>query len=121
MSPFAWLGVALIGSIGALSRFHVDAVVQRMTRSSFPLGTLAINLAGAFVLGLLTGGAVGGTTLTLIGTSGIGSFTTFSTWMFESERLAEDGELGLAGVNVVVSLLVGVGAAALGWQIGGAL
>lgn len=121
MSPAAWIGVALLGALGALARFHVDTIVQRISRSSFPLGTLAINLSGALGLGVLTGSAVGGTSLVLIGSAGIGSFTTFSTWMFESERLAEDGEFGLALTNILVSLLVGVAAAAIGWQIGGVL
>jgi len=116
-----WIGVALIGSLGALARFHVDTMVQRIARSTFPYGTLAINVSGSFVLGLLAGGALTGDVMTLVATAAIGSFTTFSTWMFESQRLAEDGEVALAVRNVLVSMLLGLGAALLGWQIGAAL
>lgn len=118
MSPIVWVCVGVLGALGTLARLHIDAILQRFTASVFPLGTLAINLSGAFALGLLTGGAISGTTLTLVGGAAIGAFTTFSTWVFESERLAEDGELTLAAVNVVVSLLVGFAAAAAGWQLG---
>jgi fluoride exporter len=56
----------------------------------------------------------------LTGAATLGSYTTFSTWMLESHRLAEDGELGLAAANLVVSLLAGVAAAAAGWALGSA-
>ena len=121
MSLPVWVGVALIGSLGALARFHVDTIVQRIARSAFPYGTLVINVSGSFVLGLLAGDALDGNVMTLVGTAAIGSFTTFSTWMFESQRLAEDGEIALAVRNVLVSMLLGLGAALLGWQIGAAL
>ncbi|HTA13005.1 MAG TPA: CrcB family protein [Solirubrobacteraceae bacterium] len=49
----------------------------------------------------------------------IGSYTTFSTWMLESHRLAEDGRRWLLGANVTLSLAAGVGAAALGRLLGG--
>jgi fluoride exporter len=121
MSLPVWIGVAVIGSLGALARFHVDGMVQRLARSAFPFGTLVINVSGSFVLGLLTGAAVTGNAMTLAGTAAIGAFTTFSTWMLESQRLAEDGEIALAVRNVLLSLLLGIGAALLGWQLGAAL
>jgi CrcB protein len=68
--------------------------------------------------GLLTGLALSGDALLLVGTAAVGSYTTFSTWMLETHRLGEDGEVGPAIGNVVVSILVGVGAAALGRVIG---
>jgi hypothetical protein len=74
-----WLGVALLGGVGALTRFGLDALVQRRIRGDFPLGTYAVNLSGSFALGLLTGLAVTGTALLLAGTAVLGSFTTFST------------------------------------------
>ena len=55
----------------------------------------------------------------LAGTAVIGSYTTFSTWMFESHRLAEDGWSWLALLNLVLSLVLGIGAAELGRLIGG--
>ncbi len=54
----------------------------------------------------------------LAGTATLGSYTTFSTWMLETHRLAEDAKLPAALLNVLVSLAVGVGAAALGRTIG---
>jgi CrcB protein len=86
-----------------------------------PLGTLVVNLSGAFALGLLTGAALRGDALLLAGTATLGSYTTFSTWMLETQRLGEDGSYAVMAVNVVASLACGVGAAALGRALGGAL
>ena len=61
---------------------------------------------------------LGGDRLLLAGTATIGSYTTFSTWMLESQRSVEDGELAAAGGNILLSLLVGFGAVALGRFIG---
>ena len=92
---------------------------RRTAGARFPLGTLLVNLSGAFVLGVLVGIALQGDAYLLAGTAVIGSYTTFSTWMLESHRLAEDGRRRLLAANVVLSLLLGVGAAALGRLIGG--
>ncbi|MGI8712722.1 MAG: fluoride efflux transporter CrcB [Solirubrobacteraceae bacterium] len=118
MSFAVWAGVAGVGGLGALARFLLDAAIAGRAGRTFPFGTLAVNLSGAFVLGLFTGLALAGNALLLAGTATVGSYTTFSTWMLESHRLAEDGDSRLAMINVAVSLLVGVGAAALGRLIG---
>lgn len=118
MSVWVWLGVALLGGIGALLRFFVDAFVSSRVPGDLPAGTLVVNLTGAIVLGLLTGLALSGDALLLLGTATIGSYTTFSTWMLETHRLAEDGEPRAAAANVLVSLGLGLGAAALGRLIG---
>ena len=73
------------------------------------------------MLGLLHGAGVTGDDLLLSGTALLGSFTTFSTWMVQSERLAAEGEGGLALVNVAGSLAVGLAAVVLGWALGAAL
>jgi CrcB protein len=86
--------------------------------SDFPAGTLAVNASGAFLLGLLTGLALNGESLLLAGTASIGSYTTFSTWMLESQRLTESGDQVNAGANLIVSLGAGLAAAALGRLIG---
>jgi CrcB protein len=104
----------VVGGIGALLRFGLDALVGERLGSGFPWGTLAVNLSGACVLGLVAGAALHGHTLTLVATGALGSYTTFSTWMLESQRLGEDGQPWLLAVNVFASLLAGVGAAALG-------
>lgn len=118
MSPAAWVGVALLGGGGAVGRFLLDSWIGARARGELPIGTLAVNLSGALALGLLTGLALSGEALVLAGGAALGSYTTFSTWMLESQRLAEDAELRLAALNVALSLLAGVGAAALGRLIG---
>jgi CrcB protein len=121
VTGLVWLSVGLLGGIGALGRFLLDAAVSLRLGRQFPVGTLAVNLSGAFLLGLLVGVGVGGRTLLLAGTATLGSYTTFSTWMLESHRLGEDGELRLALGNLAVSLLAGVAAAAVGRALGSAL
>jgi CrcB protein len=121
VSAAAWVGLAAAGGVGALGRFVLDGAVSARGRGVLPLGTLAVNLTGAFLLGLLAGAGVGGDALRLAGTGFVGAYTTFSTWMFESHRLAEEGELRAAGLNVAGSLALGLGAAALGRWAGGAL
>jgi CrcB protein len=78
-------------------------------------------MTGAFALGVLAGASVGGDALLLAGVGLLGSYTTFSTWILESHRLGEQGRLSGLAANLAVSLLVGLGAAALGRLLGGAL
>ena len=119
MSAPAWAAVAALGGAGALLRFVIDGVVAARFGRDFPLGTLAVNASGALLLGLLAGAAVGGDAFTLAGAATLGSYTTFSTWMFETQRLVEEGEVRNAAANIAVSVAVGLGAAALGRAIGG--
>jgi CrcB protein len=71
-------------------------------------------VSGSFLLGLLNGLGVAGDALLLAGTALLGSYTTFSTWMLESHRLGEDGEPARMWLNLAVSLVAGLAAAALG-------
>jgi fluoride exporter len=118
VSALVWVGVGLLGGLGALLRFFLDGLIAARVRRDFPLGTFVINVTGAAILGLLVGLGFTGTRLLLAGTATLGSYTTFSTWMLESQRLVEDGELAVAGANLLVSLVVGLGAVALGRVIG---
>jgi CrcB protein len=113
-----WLGVGALGGVGAIARFLLDALVSSNTSWRFPLGTLVVNLSGALVLGLLVGLAVSGNAYLLAGTAVIGSYTTFSTWMLESHRLAEDGQRRLVWANIALSLALGLGAAVVGRLLG---
>jgi CrcB protein len=113
-----WIEVAALGAAGSLLRFFVDRTVTRRAGRDFPFGTLIVNLSGALVLGFLVGLGLGGNRFLLLGTATIGSYTTFSTWMLETQRLAEEGEFGGAAGNVAFSLAVGLVAAALGRMIG---
>ncbi|HEX7244321.1 MAG TPA: fluoride efflux transporter CrcB [Solirubrobacterales bacterium] len=121
MNPLLWLGIAALGGVGALGRFLLDVTVASRAGRDFPLGTLAVNVSGAFVLGILLGASLEGDAFLLAGTATIGSYTTFSTWMLETHRLGEDSEWGLALANVLVSVAVGLAAAALGRALGGLL
>ena len=114
-----WLGVGVLGGLGAAARFLLDAVVSARTGGRFPLGTLVVNLSGTVLLGLLVGIALRGDAYLLTGTAVIGSYTTFSTWMFESHRLAEGDRRSMVAANVALSLVLGVAAAAVGRMIGG--
>jgi CrcB protein len=117
-----WLGIALLGGAGAVSRVLVDARVRAATgHPELPLGTLAVNLTGSLVLGLLAGLDVTGDTLLLAGTGFLGAFTTFSTWMVETERLAGRGHTGLALLTIGLSIGLGLTACGAGWAIGSAL
>lgn len=105
--------VAAGAAVGAPLRYLVDRFVQRRGDSAFPWGTLTVNVAGSFLLGLLTG--TNDRTITLlVGVGFCGAFTTYSTFGYETVRLAEDGSRWYAALNVAVSLVAGLGAAVLG-------
>lgn len=116
-----WVGVVLIGGAGSVLRFLVDGAIASRTASAFPYGTLVVNLSGSVALGLLAGLALSHDEALLAGTAAVGSYTTFSTWMFETQRLGEERQTSNLAANVLVSLVAGVGAAAIGRLIGGRL
>jgi CrcB protein len=118
MSAWVWVGVAMLSGIGAIGRFLLIALISSRVTGVFPLGTFVVNMTGALLLGLLTGLAVEGDALLLAGGATLGSYTTFSTWMLETHRLVEDHEIPAAAINVLLSLVVGIGAIALGRVIG---
>ncbi|HEV3127571.1 MAG TPA: fluoride efflux transporter CrcB [Solirubrobacteraceae bacterium] len=111
------VGIALLGGTGAVARLLLDGAVAE-SASGFPYGTLAVNLLGSLLLGLLVGLTVSTTLYRLLGTGLLGAFTTFSTWALESHRLGEDGQLRLAALNFVLSLVLGVLAAWVGRHLG---
>ncbi len=113
--------VGLLGGVGAVSRFLLDGAVARRVGRSFPFGTLAVNLSGAFVLGILVGATLSTGANRLLGVGLLGAYTTFSTWALESHRLSEDGEGRLGAGNFLVSLVLGVCIAWLGRRIGAQL
>jgi fluoride exporter len=121
MSAAVLVAIGLVGGIGAIARLMLDGVVAARLGREFPYGTLAVNLTGAFLLGLLAGAAVAGGAYRIAGTGLLGAFTTFSTWALESHRLGEDGRLRLGVANFAVSLIAGVAAAWAGRYLGSAL
>lgn len=119
MSAFAWVAVGLLGGAAAAARFLLDAAVSARAEHPFPLGILAVNLAGALALGLVAGAALEGEALVIVAGGLIGSFTTFSTWILDSHRLAEAGHTHLVWLNLGLSLLAGFAAVAVGHWLGG--
>lgn len=110
--------IALIflgGAIGAPLRYLVDRAVQARHDSVFPWGTFSVNVTGCLVLGALTGAgtALPGSLLALAGTGFCGALTTYSTFSYETLRLAEQKAYFYAAMNVVISVVAGVGAALL--------
>jgi CrcB protein len=115
-----WVGVALLGGVGAIGRFVLDGAITGATGSDLPWGTFAVNMSGAFVLGVLSGAAVDGDPLLLAGVALVGSYTTFSTWLLESHRLGEQRRPYALALNLAGSLVLGLGGAELGRLLGGA-
>lgn len=120
MNVLVWLGVVLLGGVGAVLRFSVDGMISARTGRAFPYGTLVVNVSGAVLLGLVTGLGLDHRVALLVGTAVIGSYTTFSTWMFETQRLAEDRQIARCVANIAGSLALGLVAAAVGVLIGSA-
>ncbi|MGC3004011.1 fluoride efflux transporter CrcB [Streptomyces sp. G35A] len=120
-----WLYVLLGAMVGAPLRYLTDRAVQSRHDSVFPWGTFTVNVAGCLVLGLLTGaaaaGAAGSSLRLLLGTGLCGALTTYSTFSYETLRLAETGARGYAAVNVVASVAAGLGAAFAGVALVGTL
>lgn len=115
--------VGIGGFVGAIARRVVDLWVSDRVGSAFPLGTLVINVSGAFLVGLLFAWALERGVLpreirgpVMIGF--LGAYTTFSTWMLESWRLVEDGAWALAAFNLAGSVALGLVAVVAGLAVG---
>ena len=118
--------IGIGGFAGAVTRYAVDGWVSARTAAAFPFGTLAVNLSGSLLIGILFAMTVERGVLSaelrgplMIGF--IGAYTTFSTLALESWRLAEDGSLLLATLNLGGSVVLGVAAVIAGLSIGRAL
>ncbi len=115
------LAIGLAGGLGAVARFLLGRAVTLRTRAELPLGTLVVNVTGAAALGLLAGLALDDDLSRIAGIGFLGSFTTFSMWMFESQRLAEAGARRALVLNLGVSLAAGLLAVWIGRELGGSL
>lgn len=118
-----WLLVALGAAVGAPLRYLVDRAVHRRHDDGLPWGTFAVNVVGSLVLGVLTGAARAlpdGVTA-LLGVGLCGALTTYSTFGYETARLAAGPAPLRAVVNVVASLAAGLAAAGAGLAAGDAL
>ena len=115
-----WLAVGLGGFVGALARYGVGGLVHRYLGSSFPTGTLLVNALGCLLMGAtvclveerqLLGPGV--RVFVMIGV--LGSFTTFSTFGYETLAMLRDGEYPAAFGNVAANVFLGLAAVWLGW------
>jgi CrcB protein len=119
-----WIGAA--GFAGAVSRYAVEGLISTRARGVFPWGTLSVNVSGCFALGfvfaLLTERFLPHPTVRAALSIGfLGAYTTFSTFAFETMRLAEGRAFVMAGINLASSVLAGVGAVYAGTWLGRAL
>lgn len=115
--------IALGAALGAPARYLTDRLIQARHRTVFPWGTLTVNVLASLVLGTIGGAGshVSTELAALVGTGFCGTLSTYSTFSYETMRLAQPGTRRLAAANVALSLAAGIGAAALGWTIGSAL
>ena len=118
MSPSVWLAFLVAAAVGACARYLLDGFVQGRIDGEFPWGTCVVNISGSFVLGVITGLALyhglGVDSKLVFGTGFCGAYTTFSTFSYETVRLAEGGLTGAAIRNVAVNTAGGLLAAAAG-------
>jgi CrcB protein len=117
----AWIGVGVFGAAGAYARYSAAAAITARRPGAFPWGTFAVNLTGGFALGVLTGLGVTGDALFVLGTGFLGGYTTFSTWMVESQRLGEDAEFALLAAYLLGSMVAGLATTGAGWALAEAL
>ena len=100
------------GAIGTILRYSLSGLTYRAANSVFPFGTLSVNLAGSFVIGLLWGifeiQNISSNVRNFIFIGILGGFTTFSTYTLESLNLFRDGEIRLAVTNVLASNIMGL-------------
>ncbi|MFI7361924.1 fluoride efflux transporter CrcB [Streptomyces sp. NPDC050149] len=113
-----WLLVIIGAAVGAPLRYLTDRAVQARHDTVFPWGTFTVNVSGCLVLGLLTGAVAAGAASShlqlLLGTGLCGALTTYSTFSYETLRLAEGGARFYAAANAVASVVAGLGAAFAG-------
>lgn len=121
----SWVMVLLGAAVGAPLRYLIDRAVQSRHETVFPWGTFTVNLTACAVLGFLTGAASAATVSPdlqlLLGTGLCGALSTYSTFSFETLRLAETGSRYFAVANVAVSVVAGLGTAVLTTTVAQAL
>ena len=119
-----YLAVALGSALGAVARYLCSLWLVQLTGPGFPWGTLAVNVAGSFLIGLYA--ALSGpdgrllaspTERQFVMTGFCGGYTTFSIFSLETVRLIEAGRHALAGLNVSVSVVLWLGSVWAGWAL----
>ncbi|NNM95609.1 MAG: fluoride efflux transporter CrcB [Bacteroidia bacterium] len=111
------------GALGSIARFIIAQAVQRhFVNSGFPYGTLAVNVAGCLVIGIVYGLSERFNWMTpewrvFLATGICGGFTTFSSFSYESIALIRDSEILYAGLNVAISVITGFAATFIGLSL----
>lgn len=121
MSASTWLAFLLAAGAGACARYLISLRLNTWSNGPHPWGTLAVNVMGCLAAGAVAGSAVhrgwSPELVTVVAVGGLGSFTTFSTWAFETVRLAEEGDGSIALFNTVASVGGGALAATAGFAL----
>lgn len=120
-TALVWIFGFGLGGAGAILRTLVGGTVDHHKRTPFPLGTFCVNLSGAFAGGVILGAGVSDDAHLLVSTALVGAYTTYSTWITDSERFARTGRAEIAILNIFGSLLLGFGVAFLGKWVGEAI
>lgn len=123
MNSFILTGcIGLAGSLGAVARYLVTRFITTHSRTQFPLGTLFINVLGAFLIGLLfaltTQKVMTPLQQSILATGFLGGFTTFSTMSWEGTQLTRIGNIGQSMLYLGGSFALGLGAVMLGILLG---
>jgi CrcB protein len=113
--------IALGAGIGAPARYLADRAVQARHDSVFPWGTFIVNITGSALLGFLAALPGHGAAAAVTGTAFCGAFTTYSTFSYETLKLAEDRAYLLAALNAAASIIAALGTAYLGMAIAHAI
>jgi len=110
--------IAAGGSLGCVARYGISIFVYNATGGVFPWGTLAVNLTGSFIIGIVAElfeiALIPSAWRSFVTIGFVGGYTTFSTYTFETLNLIREGELKLATFNVFGSNVLGVICVALG-------
>jgi CrcB protein len=117
------LFVALGGAIGSAARYLVGGWFAARFGAAFPYGTFVVNVTGSFIVGLFLAYAQERVSLSpywrlFFAVGFVGGYTTFSTYEYESVRLLQDGEMLLAAIYLIGSVVTGGVAAIAGIALG---
>src|SRR5258705_13291379 len=113
------LWISLGGALGTGARYLLSVWLLRALGPAFPFGTLAVNVIGSFLLGVIMQAGLDTTVLSptaraVLGTGVMGGFTTYSTFNYETLQYLQEGAWAMAGLNIAATLLVCLIAGALG-------
>ena len=125
MTALGWLAFSIAAGSGATARYLLSLVIQERVSANRPWGTFLVNAVGCLAAGVVAGFVIhhdlGVLPARVVAVGFLGSFTTFSTLAYETVRLAEEGEVWVASINLMGSVLVGVTAAAGGLALAAAI